>query len=113
MGAISTGTRLERLTRLRQRIDHEIAAEELRTATDGGRHHAVLTSTEKVLARLEDYTAEQIIAAVRVTALDVKQWGVDQGLIPEIRRGRLSHELAVAYAEHHTTSTTTEGNRPA
>lgn len=95
--------RLRELQRLRARIDQEIQAELLRAATDGG--HTRPHDTTPAPARPAVPTAEEIAAAHGVTSLQVKEWGLSVGLIPEIRRGRLSLDLAKAYAAEHRPST--------
>lgn len=51
--------------------------------------------------RHADTTVQQRLNALGVDAVVVKRWGVEQGLIPAVVRGRVSGLLVDAYAHAH------------
>lgn len=94
MSGVTVGTRLEHLERLRRRIDLELAAERRRVAL----------TPEAPPARRDTYVDDELNAAELLdkhwlTAKTVKRWALAQGLIPEVKRGRVPRHLVVAYLE--------------
>lgn len=100
---IRSGSRLDMLRDLKRRVDAEIRAEEKleRSRT------AIRAYKAKQEARRD--SVSQRLARLGVTAHDVKTWALEQGLITEIRRGRVSGDLVDAYAADHPTIRTIEG----
>lgn len=86
MSGISSGTRLQQLEELRQRIDQEIAYERRQHPTPRRPNEIAATSV--------------LLAELGVTAKHVKEWACTQGLIPVVARGRVALGLVEAYAAH-------------
>jgi hypothetical protein len=87
VNGVTTGTRLERLLTLRNRINLEIEAECL-----SEQRRIRMTPTVKVT---------RDVAAGLPSPLDIKRWAFDQGLIVHIPRGRVSARLTEAYVAAH------------
>jgi hypothetical protein len=94
MSGVRTGTRLEQLYALRDRIALEIRAEERRLALQRpnfevfkkpGRRNAV----------------ETLLDDLGVTSRQVKEWAHATGLVDEVKRGRVGADLVNAYADAH------------
>lgn len=92
--------RLKKLRGLRQQIDLEIQAIEQRAARITRVLHPPKAPDPPPAARLPEKNQTRL-AELGVTALQVKQWAYDQGLIPEIARGRVPASLVEQYAAHH------------
>lgn len=97
MSGVQAGTRLERLRVLRDRIDHEIAVEAHRAALDDTRGSGGWAEFQKPSDRRTASRLEQL----GVTAKQVKQWAVRQGLVDGVHRGRCADRLIDAYALAH------------
>lgn len=107
MPAIRTGTRLESLQSLARRTEHELSSARRKDA------RREIPRLELLLDKLRDAIAdEQGLARPRdvvsrglfdlgLTAHDVRQWALEQGLIDQVRRGRLPLELLNAYRAAH------------
>lgn len=89
MSGVVTGTRLDQLKALRRRLDHEIAVE-ARRMLDGPRPIRKATRPRSYTERLGGRGIE---------ARQVKEWAVANGLLPEVKRGRVSLDLIEAYWE--------------
>lgn len=89
MSGIATGTRLDQLKALRRRLDHEIAIE-ARRSLDAPTARRSKPRTRTYRERLE---------ARGIEARQVKEWAVANGLLPEVKRGRVSLDLIEAYWE--------------
>lgn len=90
MSGVTTETRLEQLLRLRERIELEITQE--RTKTLGRPRLPGLQPDEELQAAM---------ARRGITSAEVKQWAHRVGLLPVIRRGRVSRNLVAAYLDVH------------
>jgi hypothetical protein len=95
VSGVQCGTYLERLEQLRQQVDQAIAAERRRVALEGpirlvARPHQQVPRGNRVDMRL---------ASLGVTALQVKEWAVEAGLLDQVRRGRVALSLVEAYAD--------------
>jgi hypothetical protein len=98
VSGVQTGSRLERLYTLRRQINQEIAALELETALDGGRRRPEAPAAP--VAPKQPYRDRVTVSldSLGVTGQQVKVWAFEQGLVPELRRGRVSARLVEAYA---------------
>lgn len=85
MSGVRVGDRLGHLLKLRDRVNQEIATEQ----------RLLLQATQP-----PDTSVQGRLAALGVDAIVVKQWALEHGLIPEIKRGRISGHLVDAYAVH-------------
>lgn len=86
-------THLERLERLRDRIEVEIRAEKQRLGrVDIARERMRSVPVAPVQERLR---------AAGICSRDVKAWARSVGLIEEMKRGRLAPELLDAYLAAH------------
>lgn len=88
MSGVSTGTRLERLYRLRRCLDLEIAAELRRNPPQR------LTPRRRA-----EVATKHRLDELGVTPRQVKEWAVEIGLLPAVRQGRVARHLIEAYAE--------------
>lgn len=94
MSGVKVGTRLEQLHALRDRIALEIRAEERRLALQRPAFEVFAKPGRK------NAVAEQL-EQLGVTSRQVKEWALANGLIDEIKRGRIGAHLVDAYAEAH------------
>lgn len=105
MSGLKVGTRLDQLLALRSRLDQEIAVERRKEALAVRRYetrHAqrrVRSSVQGV--READGTTALMLDRLGVTSLEVKQWGVREGFLLGVARGRVSLWLVNKYAEAH------------
>ena len=97
MSGITTGSRLEQLQALQRRIHHEIQIE-LRKAP------GPKAPAKKPRKQEGPNVVQQRLAELGVTTRTVKEWGITQGLITEIKRGRIGITLVDAYAAAHASS---------
>lgn len=93
MPGITTGSHLDRLLALRNRIDHEIAAERLRVATTGA------------TTRLTPTTAPATPERQPVPTKVIRDWARSVG-IPVGATGRLSPDIHDQYHQAHATTST-------
>lgn len=94
MSGIRVGSRLEQLYDLRRRLNHEIAAEERKAATDTPTPAAQrpgLAATDKAVHDQLDHLG--------VTSAQVKEWAVEQGLLPAVVRGRVARHIVNAFVQ--------------
>lgn len=96
VSGIRSGTRLEQLEALRRRLDHEIAHERAQAAADGGR--LVECHPVRLVVSSRKNTTDLRLEQLGVTAHDVKVWGVQAGLLDEVKRGRVALSLVEQYA---------------
>jgi hypothetical protein len=109
---VQTGTRLDRLQSLSRRTRHELASALRR----GDQHEAgrlsdldrrltaaIWDAQPKVPAQRRAEPVVDRIAALGVTAKDVRTWALAVGLT-KAQRGRLSMALVEAYAAAHPTT---------
>lgn len=95
MSGVKVGTRLEQLERLQERIRQEIAVERRRLFLEGRERPHSATKAPRTNA------VDHQLVALRVSAREVKEWALAEGLIEEIKRGRVSSELVDAYQLAH------------
>lgn len=95
-----TGTRLERLYRLRVQLDAEILQEQRQMALDG----RDLTRRPKPQPR--SLLWRLVVPRERVARTDkeIKAWAVEVGLADGIHRGTVPMDLVHAYAAAHPES---------
>ena len=94
MSGIRVGTRLDRLIDLRRQVDDEITRERRRIEL-GVSPTATPTSTgqpEQPPVTLQD---------LGKTALEVRRWALDEGLVDRITTGRIPQWLIDYYAASH------------
>lgn len=119
---MSAGIRVDQLRSVRARTHHEIQSLQRLAVVDPGR--AQPTRLAQLLAlrdRLDDELGQprvprpkvrkrrdtgpnrvdQLLEALDVTARDVKEWAVHEGLVEKVVRGRIGLPLVLAYAEAH------------
>lgn len=117
-----TGTRLDQLRALRDQITHQLhhvhdlglpprdlleLADRVDTAIRdaGGTPPPRFTgTTHRPTAPAQDRTSA-ILTDLGVTARDVKEWAVQHGLLDRVRRGRVAHHIAEAYAHQRKAGT--------
>ncbi|MBT56564.1 MAG: hypothetical protein CMF72_24590 [Mameliella sp.] len=115
MSGIRHGTRLEQLEQLQRTARMQRA--HARWARDYLEHDRLDTLVTRLTEEIEheqrarpnvaagvrrtDNTVTQHLQQLGVTALDVKRWAVDTGLIPAVVRGRISAALVDAYDHAH------------
>lgn len=115
MSGVRTGTRLDQLRTLQKRTRHEIAAAKRREDRYG------IRELEALAKRIDDEIAlieppvifreartsrgtvplDQMLADLGVSSTEVKEWGVAQGLLDAVKRGRVSRVLVETYAAAH------------
>lgn len=97
MSGIRAGTRLDRLYDLRRQVEDEIARERRRIELGIPFAAAPISAgqPERPVITLQD---------LGKTALEVRRWALDQGLIDRIARGRIPQWLIDAYAAAHPES---------
>lgn len=100
MSGVQTGTRLERLERLRVEIDQEIAQERRRLVLDSPPLARRFEVYEKP-KRKAPSTGDQLMRELGVTANDVKVWAVSVGILDQVRRGRVASHVVDSYAQAH------------
>jgi hypothetical protein len=93
VSGIRVGSRLEQLRKLRDQVTVEIELEERRQRLDGRRPVPGAPASRRGGA-----TTNHLLEQLGVTAKQVKEWGVEQGLIPTVVRGRVALSLVEAYA---------------
>lgn len=94
MSGIRVGTRLEQLYQLRDRLALEIAQEERLELLNG-------PAPLKVVKHRPPDVVGRRLEQLGLTARQVKDWAVTQGLLERVCRGRVAHELIEAYADAH------------
>lgn len=94
MSGIRAGTRLDRLYDLRRQVEDEIARERRRIELGIPFAAAPISAGQPVIT-LQD---------LGKTALEVRRWALDQGLIDRIATGRIPQWLIDAYAAAHPES---------
>lgn len=93
-------SRLQKLRALRDRLNVELGLPAVKTPKIRKRR------PPKTPRRPSDLPAapnrvDQLLAALGVTARDVKEWGVAQGHLQKVARGRVGYPLVQDYAEAH------------
>lgn len=121
MSGIQTGTRLDKLRRLRTRVGQQIIQAHRREAfSDVERLRNLANQLDTEIARLDptyhppthrgrprtraqkaNDRVTRHLARLGVTAHEVKAWAVTAGLIDAIHRGRIRAELVQAYETAH------------
>lgn len=114
MGGIRTVSREEALAALLRRTKHEVAQARrsssrelprLQQLEDALRAELGLPAIDRTqaapTAAPAPVTYQSRLDAIGVTSLQVKTWALEQGLIPELRRGRVPPALVDAYAAAH------------
>lgn len=115
MSGIQVGTRLEQLEALQTRTGHELAAARRRegSGVECGRLEDLLARIRREIEaecprppkparRVVGSSVElQLLERLGVSAREVKEWAVDQGLIEVVARGRIKMALVEAYAAAH------------
>lgn len=96
MSGVRTGTRLEQLYALRDRIALEIRTEERRLALQRPAFEVF-----KKPGRGGKNAVERQLDELGVTARQVKEWAHATGLVDEVKRGRIGADLVTAYADAH------------
>lgn len=112
MSGIRTGTRAEALAALLRRTRHEVAQARRNSSRElprllelEDRLHVELALPPPVrpvvgrrpVPRPQQPTQERL-RALGVTSLQIKTWALEQGLITELKRGRVPPALVDAYA---------------
>lgn len=124
LSGIVTGTRAERLERLLQRARHELDSARRRDDRhETARLELLLQRCDEALAAERSTAATthaatpaglplggpsielRALADLGVTARDVKLWAVSAGLLDAVHRGRVKHDLVLAYADAHRQET--------
>ena len=101
MSGVRSGSRVEQLEQLLERVQQELAFERRREQTDplDPRGGVRTNPTESVAAVVQRQRAE--VEPVKVLPLTIKRWALDQGLIDHIPRARVNPSLVRAYEEAH------------
>jgi hypothetical protein len=94
MSGVRTGTRLEQLYALRDRIALEIRAEERRLSLQRPAFEVFKKPRPK-------HTTELRLEQLGLTSRQVKEWAHATGLVDEVKRGRIGADLVNAYADAH------------
>jgi hypothetical protein len=94
MSGVTTGTRLEQLYRLRDRVAQEIAHEERLVAQQRGRPMPPVEPFKR------PGRVGSLLAELGVTGAEVNEWALRVGLITHKKRGRVDGRLVEAYALH-------------
>lgn len=97
MSGVFVGTKLERLLQLRAKLDLEISLEQKRVGLECGRIRPPAPPAPPVVM----HSVEEL-ERLGLLSITVKRWAKDQGLIPEVRRGRVNQRLVEAYAQART-----------
>lgn len=111
MGGVKVGSRLEQLRKLRDQVQVEIELEERRELLEGARTRTRAVQ-QAVTPRAGSLTGgvgkgsssvliRESLAALGVTSYDVKVWAVEQGLLPEFKRGTVAVAIIDAYEQDH------------
>lgn len=100
MSGVQSGTRLERLERLRAQVEHQITVERRRAADEGAaRIRPPAPPPPREPKPFEVNRVDRRLRELGVTAREVKEWAVDAGLMLEVKRGRVSEALVEHFAD--------------
>lgn len=99
---ITQGSRLDHLQELRARVDAEIRAEKEIERERVRRRKLMEAARFRRRRSSGPNVVEQRLTRLGVTSADVKHWALGQGLLTEIKRGRLASTLLDAYETRET-----------
>ena len=106
MSGVRCGTRLEQLLDLRRQVNLQIELEVRNDPREAARLGLTGGGDTPPRARQKSpgqslNVAERRLAELGVSSTDVKAWAVQQGLLPEVKRGRIGINLVEQYAAAH------------